>query len=147
MTQGSFGRPLAAALALAALASLGAGIARAAEPKPQPELLGAPMSAEELRAFHAGHNRSGCYLGRPEEPVWRERMAEDGRLYDLLRGGALVGSWWIEEEAAAVCFRYTDRTPGPFCFNGRRRGSHHDFYSAGTNLLVTTTECNDEPVA
>jgi hypothetical protein len=132
-------RALAQALAAATLA-FAAGAASGEEPS------GALMTSEDLLEFHAGHERMGCYLDRPEEPVWRERMAEDGRLFDMLKGGAEVGSWWVED-AGVICFRYTDRTPGPFCFTGRRRGGYRDFYSAGTSLLVTTTQCDEEPVA
>jgi hypothetical protein len=137
------GRALLAALAALAVVAAGATSAAAAEP------LGARMSAEELRVHHEGRDLTGCYLNRPEEPVWRERMAEDGRLYDLLRGDALVGSWWVADvdSEGAICFRYTDRPPGPYCFTGRRRGAHFDFYAAGTDVLVTTTECGEEPVA
>jgi hypothetical protein len=107
---------------------------------------GEPMTTEELRAFHAGREHAGCYLNRPEEPVWRERMAEDGRLYDLMKDGAEVGTWWVEK-GGVVCFRYADRPPGPYCFTGRRRGPWRDFYSAYDGTLVTTTQCDGEPVA
>jgi hypothetical protein len=112
----------------------------------QEEPPGEALTSEELRTLHAGRSMRGCYVNRRDDHVWSEHMAEDGRLYDLEKDSALVGSWWIDE-GGVICFFYTDRPPGPYCYTGRRRGSYFDYYSAPTGALSATTDCGDAPVA
>lgn len=112
----------------------------------EPDPLGALMTSEELRVMHSGKDLAGCYLDRPEELTWRERNGADGRLYDLMKGGAEVGRWWVEP-GGVICFRYTDRDPGPHCFVGRRRGAYYDFYSAFGGGIVGTTQCIDPEIS
>lgn len=113
---------------------------------PEPDPLGELMTSEELRVMHSGKDLAGCYLDRPEELTWRERNGADGRLYDLMKGGAEVGRWWVEP-GGIICFRYTDRDPGPHCFVGRRRGAYYDFYSAFGGGIVGTTQCIDPEIS
>jgi hypothetical protein len=91
---------------------------------------------------------AGCYVDRGADGkrTWTERMAADGQLYDVEKDGALVGSWWIEDDGV-ICFYYTDRLPGPHCYTGRRRGNFVDYYWIGNGLLVATTDCGPAPVA
>jgi hypothetical protein len=120
------------------------GDAQEAAPAPDPR--GELMTSEELRLMHSGKDLAGCYLDRPEELTWRERNGADGRLYDLMKGGAEVGRWWIEP-GGIICFRYTDREPGPHCFVGRRRGAYYDFYGAFGGGIVGTTQCVDPEIS
>lgn len=140
-----------ALLALTPLSPMGAARAQSSEAAPSEDPdLGVVLDAEEMRAFHSGQDLTGCYYGQPEDVTWSERMAADGRLYDLEQAGALVGRWWINGElegAGVICFLYTDRPPGPYCFTGRRRGAWMDFYTAFGGGIVATTQCGDDPIA
>ncbi len=121
-----------------------------ADAPPEGDAPGTPLGAEAMRLFHSGKDLTGCYYGQPEDVIWSERMAADGSLYDLEKRAALVGRWWIEGEIAGsgvICFLYNDRTPGPYCFTGRRRGDWLDFYSAFGGELVATTQCGEQAVA
>jgi hypothetical protein len=138
-----------AAFAALLLSVLPAGAQQEVDPFDE-QPAGVPLDAEEMRVFHSGKDLTGCYLGQPEDIIWSERMAADGRLYDLEKRAALVGRWWIEGEvegSGVICFLYNDRPPGPYCFTGRRRGDWLDFYSAFGGELVATTQCGEDAVA
>jgi hypothetical protein len=140
----------AVGLPAAAQSEAAPGEAPADELPPEGAQPGVALNAEEMRAFHSGKDLTGCYYDQPEDVIWSERMAADGRLYDLEKNAALVGRWWIEGEIAGsgvICFVYTDRPPGPYCFTGRRRGAWLDFYSAQVGVLVATTQCGEDAVA
>lgn len=117
-----------------------------AQTEAPPDSRGELMTSEELRVMHSGRDLAGCYLDRPEELTWRERNAADGRLYDLMKGGKEVGRWWVEP-GGVICFRYTDRNPGPHCFVGRRRGAYYDFYAVTDGSLIGTTQCVDPEIS
>ena len=101
------------------------------------------LPASEIEPVMEGLTLYGCYTdGRENEPEWAELTETGGALYDVLEGKELVGQWWVEDFANAVCYYYPAREPrGPHCFWVVRSRDDLHFYSLGTENLVARTDC------
>lgn len=105
---------------------------RTPPPPPPAEAL---MTTEDLRDEFSGASYEGCY---PDGSAWAERTAADGVLYDLLRDGAAVGSWWVEDRQ--ICYYY-DAQDVTACWNAIKQNGNYYFFFPGTGLLGGTTDC------
>lgn len=114
-------------------------------PPPPPLAPSAPrLSDAELRAALSGASLSGCFT---DGATWSERTGADGVVYDMAAGGVATGVWSVAD--GEVCYVYAGAPldMARQCFEVARRDAHLDFYAAGSDVLVASTDCSPAVVA
>lgn len=97
---------------------------------------GTRLNSDAINRAFRGRNLRGCY---PNGEGFAERLAEDGRFYDLNGNNTLLGTWSVNN--AQLCFDYSGSDAPASCFVVVKNGNVYDFYAPDLSRKVASTGC------